>query len=145
MPSIASSDYGDDDDLLTIDSLTATPTTPKPGSDLQVTIKGTTSADITDGAYIDVTVKLGMIKLLRKQFDLFAELRASSTAVGQTTSNMTVAQQKDSIIPAGDFTLTYTTTLPKELPQARFDMVMEFWNADDADITTIKGQLDHRR
>jgi len=144
MTSITLSDNGDFDDLLTIDSLTATPTAPQPGSDLQITIKGTTSADITAGAYIDVTVKLGLIKLLRKQFDLFEELRASSTTVGQATLNMTVAQQKDSVIPAGDFTLTYAITLAKEIPKARFNVTAEFWNTDDADIATIGAQLELR-
>ncbi|WP_455361824.1 ML domain-containing protein [Streptomyces sp. SYSU K21746] len=142
MTSITLRDAGDGEDLLTIDSMTATPTTPAPGKDLQITITGTTSADITDGAYIDVTVKLGLIKLLRKQFDLFAELRASSTTVGQAAVNMTVDQQKDSTIPAGEFTLTYTFALPKEMPRARFDVSAEFWNADDADIATIGCQLD---
>jgi hypothetical protein len=86
-------------------------------------------------------VKLSLIKLLRKQFDLFDELRASAASVAQATLKLTVAQRKGSTIPAGDLTLTYTITLPDKTPRARFSVVAEFWNANDTEITTIECQL----
>lgn len=144
MSSFTVTDNGYGDDVLTITSISAAPSDPKPGrGELQVTVQGTTSQDITDGAYIEVTVKLGLIKLLQKRFDLFAELRADSTTVGSSDGSiLNVAQQKDSVIPAGDFTLTYTLKMPREIPRAKFTISASFWNADDADIATLVGKLD---
>jgi hypothetical protein len=142
MSSFTVTDAGDGDDVLTITSITATPASPSPGGYVQVTIQGTTSEDITDGAYVDVTVKLGVIRILGTKLDLFAALRADSTTVGSTDGSvLTVAQRKDSTIPAGDFTLTYTLTLPSGVPRATFNVSVYLWNADDADIASVLGRL----
>jgi hypothetical protein len=57
-----------------------------------------------DGAYADVTVKLGLIKLLKKEFDLCEEAQ---------NANMTVQCP----VEAGTYTIEQTVELPKEIPK----------------------------
>lgn len=123
------------------------PAAPTAGRDeLKVTVQGTTSQDITDGAYVDLTVKLGLIRIFSNRYDLFQVLREDSTAVGSTDGSVLIVdQRKDSVIPAGNFTLTYTYKLPKETPQAKFSVFVSIWNSDEADIATLRGQLDLAR
>ena len=80
---------GSTSDVVQIESITVSPDPPKPGEDLTVTVKGTAQENIEvrhsamvrfrlltsfqEGAYADVTVKLGLIKLLHKEFDICEE------------------------------------------------------------------------
>jgi len=82
---------GTPDDVIQIESIQVTPDPPQPGKDLTVRVVGVASEIIQassnpsfslrrlltrlmqEGAYADVTVKLGLVKLLRKRFDVCEE------------------------------------------------------------------------
>ena len=49
------------------------PDPPVPGKNLTVTVDADVLETIEDGATADVTVKLGLIKLLQKTFDMCEE------------------------------------------------------------------------
>ncbi|CAE6481108.1 unnamed protein product [Rhizoctonia solani] len=66
-------DCGLPSDGVQIKSIEVSPDPPKPGQDLTVKVIATSNKEITEGAYADVTVKLGLIKLLKKQFDICEE------------------------------------------------------------------------
>jgi hypothetical protein len=81
------------DDIIQIESIKVSPDPPKPGQDLTVTVKGAAidvievmnslfclrrkvvegARQLKEGAYADVTVKLGLIKLVQKRFDVCEE------------------------------------------------------------------------
>ncbi|KAJ7721446.1 hypothetical protein B0H14DRAFT_2642411 [Mycena olivaceomarginata] len=58
-------DCGLDTDVIQLKSFEISPDPPQPGKDLTITVKGHAAERIGDGAYADVTVKLGVIKLIQ--------------------------------------------------------------------------------
>ncbi|GAB7185978.1 hypothetical protein ATKI12_5809 [Kitasatospora sp. Ki12] len=124
-------------DPLQIESITVTPDPPTRGQADVFTIKAAALADIADGAYLHVTVKLGLIKLLTKQFDLFSELRGE----GGLKLSCSTSDGKNPI-PKGDTTLTLTMDLPKETPQAKFGIDVRGYTVDDDDLLALKVKVD---
>lgn len=54
-------------------SLTVKPDPPRPGEPLEITAKADVLEVIDEGAYANVLVKLGLVKLLQKRFDVCEE------------------------------------------------------------------------
>ncbi|CAA7266519.1 unnamed protein product [Cyclocybe aegerita] len=114
-------DCGLDTDPVQIQSIEVFPDPPKPGEDLTVRVKGTTSEPIVDGAYADVVVKLGMVKLLSKTFDVCDEARNANASL-------------QCPVKPGEYTVEHTVALPKEIPKAKFTVdVMGFMNEGEED------------
>ncbi|KAJ7254017.1 ML domain-containing protein [Mycena haematopus] len=90
-----------------IDSIELSPDPPLPGQDLTVTVKAVVTEVIAEGASADVTVKLGLIKLLQKNFDVCEEAR---------NANATVSCP----VEPGPYEVVQTVALPKEIPKAKF-------------------------
>ena len=129
-------------DPLQIETITLTPDPPKVYSDTTLTLKGTVLEAIEDGAYFDVTVKLGLIKLMQKRFDLFEELR------GAKTLGTTWAASPDPAggpIKPGDLELTIAMPLPKEIPQAKFTLNVRGYTASEDDLATLDLKFDFMR
>ncbi|MFE6055599.1 ML domain-containing protein [Kitasatospora sp. NPDC056446] len=137
---MASWDYdnvGSPIDALQINRITVTPDPPTPGQTNVFTINAAAEEAIADGAYLDVTVKLGLIKLLTKRYDLFAELR------GEGTLKLTCATSDGkSPIPKGATTLTLTLDLPKETPRAKFAIDVQGYTVDDNELLALKVKVD---
>ncbi|KAF9240851.1 hypothetical protein BU15DRAFT_61182 [Melanogaster broomeanus] len=85
-------------DAIEVKSLSVSPDPPQAGEDLTVTVSATAFKTIEDGATADVVVKLGLIKLLTKSFDVCEEARE------------------------GDYVVVQTVALPKEIPPAKFNV-----------------------
>lgn len=68
---------GDDSYILKIDDITLTPERPEPGKDLLIEASGTLKETVDVGSVADVIVKIGVVRLLHKQFDLCDELQKS--------------------------------------------------------------------
>ncbi|QRV97507.1 hypothetical protein RhiJN_25526 [Ceratobasidium sp. AG-Ba] len=111
-------DCGLPSDPIQIKSIQVSPDPPQPGKDLTVTVTGAVQETIEEGAYADVVVKLGVIKLLKKTFDLCEEARSANVTV-QCPVN------------PGDYTVTQTVTLPKEIPRAKFAVEVQGFTPDD--------------
>ncbi|KAG9314429.1 hypothetical protein JVU11DRAFT_5226 [Chiua virens] len=97
-------DCGSGSQLIQIKSINVSPDPPKPGQDLTVTVTGTAVDTIQDGAYADVTVKLGIIKLLSKRFDVCDEARNANTTI-------------QCPVEPGTYNVSHTVALPREIPQ----------------------------
>ncbi|MFD4865231.1 ML domain-containing protein [Streptomyces sp. NPDC058412] len=101
-----------------------------------MTIKGTARQKITDGAYMKVTVKLGLIKLLTKDYDLFQLLK------GDTSNGWTLTRAGGTSadpIEEGDVELICAfEPLAKELPPGNFSVDVAAYSADDEDLFSIK-------
>ncbi|KAF8756164.1 Glutamine amidotransferases class-II [Rhizoctonia solani] len=97
-------DCGLPSDGVQIKSIEVSPDPPKPGQDLTVTVIATADQPIEEGAYADVTVKLGLIKLLNKRFDICEEARNANATI-------------QCPVQKGDHTVVQTVALPKEIPR----------------------------
>lgn len=74
-PSIASAVEwcGTNDDIFTLSKLTLDPDPPAKGANLTVRVEGYLKETIVQGAYADVVVKIGVVKLLDTRLDLCAQ------------------------------------------------------------------------
>ena len=117
-------DCGLPTDPIQIDSIALSPDPPKPGKELQVTVKASAIEKIKEGAYADVTVKLGLIKLLQKQFDLCEEARNANASV-------------QCPVEKGDYTVVQKVDLPKEIPKAKFVVNVRAYTVDDDDLACL--------
>ncbi|CAL1695450.1 unnamed protein product [Somion occarium] len=124
------SDCGLDSNPIHIESIEITPDPPKPGEDLTVTVKGVASERVEEGAYADVAVKVGRIKILQKEVDLCEE--AANTSV-------------QCPVEEGEYTVTHTVTLPKEIPQAPFNVEVDGYTVEDEDLVCLRLSIDFRK
>ncbi|WP_406058960.1 ML domain-containing protein [Streptomyces sp. NBC_01077] len=130
-------DAGLPTDALQIQSITITPDPPQPGSPAKMTIKATVQEAIEEGAFYNLTVKLGLIKLLQKQIDLFEELRSGTLTVTPDPAG--------GPIKPGEVELTYALNLPREVPKAKFNLDVAAFNANEEDLATLKFRFDFTR
>jgi len=100
-------DCGLPTDAIEIKSLSVDPDPPKAGHKLTIYASGKVKQLIDEGAYADVVVKLGLIKLLTKRFDICEELR---------TNNATLQCP----VEPGEYDIVQTVDLPREIPKAKF-------------------------
>ncbi|EGN92387.1 hypothetical protein SERLA73DRAFT_191259 [Serpula lacrymans var. lacrymans S7.3] len=111
-------------DLIQIKSIAVSPDPPQPGQDLTVTVVGTAQDVIEEGAYADVVVKLGLVKLLSKTFDICEEARGANASI-------------QCPVDKGDYTVSHTVALPKEIPRAAFKVSVRGYTADDEDMVCL--------
>ncbi|KAF5384131.1 hypothetical protein D9615_003350 [Tricholomella constricta] len=64
---------GDPTDPIQIDHIHVTPDPPQAGKDLTIILVGNATELLKDGAYADVVVRIGAIKLLQREYDLCEE------------------------------------------------------------------------
>ncbi|KAA1468191.1 hypothetical protein DENSPDRAFT_793937 [Dentipellis sp. KUC8613] len=115
---------GLESDVIQIDSIQVSPDPPKPGKNLTVTVTASASERVEEGAYADVTVKLGLIKLLQKSFDLCEEARKANATI-------------QCPIEEGKYTVVQTVELPKEIPQAKFRVSAVGYTVDDDNLFCV--------
>ncbi|KAG8849713.1 Phosphatidylglycerol/phosphatidylinositol transfer protein [Tulasnella sp. 330] len=125
-------DCGLPSDVVLIESLTVSPDPPEPGKNLNVTVSAFVTERIEDGAYADVTVKLGLIKLLHKQFDVCQEAENAD------------AEIKCPVEP-GPHHVVQTVALPKEIPPAKFVVMVRGYTVDDESLMCADIQADFRK
>ncbi|KAJ7487697.1 ML domain-containing protein [Mycena galericulata] len=114
---------------LQIDSIELFPDPPMPGKDLTVTVKGLVTETIEDGASADVTVKLGLIKLLQKQFDVCEEARNANTTISCP-------------VQPGPYEIVQTVALPKEVPKAKFVVLVRGLTVAEQDMLCLDLKID---
>ncbi|KAH0838365.1 hypothetical protein J3R83DRAFT_6645 [Lanmaoa asiatica] len=125
-------DCGSSTDPVQIEWIVVSPDPPKPGEDLTVTVAGTAVETIEEGAYADVVVKLGLIKLLTKRFDVCEEARAANVSI-------------QCPIEKGDYILEHTVALPKEIPQAKFAVNVRGYTTEDNNMLCLDLKVDFMR
>ncbi|CAE6525950.1 unnamed protein product [Rhizoctonia solani] len=116
-------------DGVQIKSIEVTPDPPKPGQDLTVKVIATADKEIEEGAYADVTVKLGLIKLLQKRFDICEEARNANATIQCPVSK-------------GDHEVVQTVALPREIPRAKFMVAVRAYGADEEDLACVNLKVD---
>ncbi|KZV99063.1 hypothetical protein EXIGLDRAFT_641039 [Exidia glandulosa HHB12029] len=112
-------DCGAPEDAVQIQSIEISPDPPKAGENVTIIATGLVQQQLNPGAYADVTVKVGLIKLLQKRFDICEEAE---------TANATVQCPVD----PDTYTIVQTVELPKEVPPAKFVInVRGYTDAED--------------
>ncbi|KAH7106984.1 ML domain-containing protein [Auriculariales sp. MPI-PUGE-AT-0066] len=117
-------DCGAPTDAVLLKSVEISPDPPKPGEPVTVTVTGTVQERLNDGAWADVTVKVGLIKLLQKRFDVCEEA---------SNSNATIQCPVD----PDTYTIVQTVELPKEIPPAKFSVAVRGFTAEEEDMLCI--------
>ncbi|EEB89851.1 hypothetical protein MPER_12009 [Moniliophthora perniciosa FA553] len=120
------------------DSDQAKPDPPRPGEKLSVTVDATVIKTIEDGAYAKVVVKLGLIKLLNKEFDVCKEAYAAFPSLSHSFALTCAPALSDVMqmllcnapVDPGDYTVTQTVDLPKEIPKAEYRVEGRGLNVD---------------
>ncbi|KAG1864120.1 ML domain-containing protein [Suillus subalutaceus] len=123
------SDCGSPTDVIQLKSISLSPDPPKPGQDLTVTVVGTAHERVEVGAYADVVVKLGLIRLLSKRFDVCEEARNANATI-------------QCPVEQGDYTVVETVALPKEIPQAKFTVAVTGHTVDEEDLLCLDLRID---
>ncbi|KAJ3559763.1 hypothetical protein NM688_g134 [Phlebia brevispora] len=124
-------DCGNPTDPVEIKSIEISPDPPKPGEDLTVTVIGEAKERIEEGAYADVTVKVGVIKILQKEFDLCEEARNAHADISCP-------------VEKGTHKVVHTVTLPKEIPKAPFVVNVRGYTDLDDDMVCLDLNIDFR-
>ncbi|CAE6454039.1 unnamed protein product [Rhizoctonia solani] len=125
-------DCGLPTDAVQVQSIKLSPDPPQIGKDLTITARGVVTRKIEDGAYADVTVKLGLVKLLHKQFDICEEAR---------NNNVTVQCP----VEPGEYEVVQTVQLPRETPRAKFIIDVKGFTSEEAldpDLACLQLKVD---
>ncbi|EIM81574.1 uncharacterized protein STEHIDRAFT_66199 [Stereum hirsutum FP-91666 SS1] len=111
-------------DPVQIRSIAVAPDPPKPGENMTVSVQATAQEDVAEGAYANVEVKLGLIRILQKEFNLCEEARKA---------NMTVQCP----VEKGDRILEKTVKLPDFIPPGPIKINVNGYTTDDEPLLCI--------
>lgn len=120
-------DRGSPEDVFQIDSIVVAPDPPEPGKDLLIRVSGQLREVPDAETYVEVTVKLGLIKILQKRW-LLSELLAEWGASVPTKT--------------GQFTLELSQKLAKEIPRAKFTIRLDAYTGADEDAFCLEFKAD---
>ncbi|KAF2167398.1 hypothetical protein M409DRAFT_22209 [Zasmidium cellare ATCC 36951] len=122
-------DLGLPEDILQISKLTIDPDALETGTNYTITHTGTLSADLEEGATVDLTIKLGLIKLLATTIDLCDnEYLKLECPVAKGEVSWT----------------TESAMLPREVPKAKFKIQAVGLTAEDEDLFSVEAEVDFR-
>ncbi|KAJ3568801.1 hypothetical protein NP233_g5481 [Leucocoprinus birnbaumii] len=117
--------------IVKIHSIEVSPDPPAPGKDLTVKVNAEASDTIEEGAYAEVTVKLGIIKLLNKEFDLCEEARNANASV-------------QCPVAPGPYKVQQTVALPNEIPRAKYTVRVDAYSVNDDPLFCLDLEADFR-
>ncbi|QPG77003.1 Phosphatidylglycerol/phosphatidylinositol transfer protein [Brettanomyces nanus] len=113
--------------LLTLSSVRMDPVPPERGQNLTISAVGTLSKLVESGAYVDVDVSYGYIKIIHQTYDLCDEL-----------------PQVDMTCPLkrGYYKIEKEVEIPKEVPPGKYLVVARAYTKDDELITCLTGEAE---
>ncbi|CCX31150.1 ML domain-containing protein [Pyronema domesticum] len=109
-------------DLAVIESVNLLPNPPVPGATLKIDATGLLKETIAEGAMVDITVKYGLITLIRETLDLCENS-------GQVDLKCPVE--------AGKLILTKSVDIPKQIPPGQYTVTANAYTADGVPITCL--------
>ncbi|KAL8761343.1 MAG: hypothetical protein Q9184_002537 [Pyrenodesmia sp. 2 TL-2023] len=112
-------------DILTIDNVDLDPKSPEKGKDLVIKARGNFTAKVEKGAYIDLSVKYGVITLIKTEADLCEQMK-----------------EVDEKCPLeGAKAFTKKVSLPKQIPPGTYAVLADVYTEDDNRITCLKAMV----
>jgi len=118
------------DDLVQIEKVDLEPNPPSPGKELIIKATGTVKEDIEEGAYIELQVKYGLIRLIKTRADLCEQV-----------------QNVDMECPInkGKLEITKTVELPREIPPGKYTVFADVYTKEDLQITCLTATVNFAR
>ncbi|KAI9845280.1 MAG: Phosphatidylglycerol/phosphatidylinositol transfer protein [Thelocarpon superellum] len=115
-----------DDDILVIEHVNLSPNPPVPGQNLSIEAAGIFKKDVEEGAYVNLQVKYGLIRLVNTKADLCSQV-----------------EQVDLKCPIkkGETLLTKTVEIPKEVPPGKYTVLADVYTVDDEKITCLTAEV----
>ncbi|GAA5849302.1 hypothetical protein JCM8547_006508 [Rhodosporidiobolus lusitaniae] len=117
-------DCGEPGDAIEMESIKVSPDPPRPGHNLTIEAAGKVNTLVDEGTYADITVKLGLIKLLTKRFDVCEELDKAD------------AELQCPIKP-NSYKITQTVALPAEIPRAKFQVSARVFTQEETPAACV--------
>ncbi|KAM5348338.1 hypothetical protein ACJ41O_008162 [Fusarium nematophilum] len=117
-------------DLIQIDSVDLLPNPPQAGQELVIKAKGTVKQKIEEGAYVLLTVKYGLIRLISTKADLCEQI-----------GNVDL----ECPVEAGDLEITKTVDLPAEIPPGKYTVLADVFTVEDVQITCLTAAVTFSR
>lgn len=115
--------------LLDIYTVVLTPNPPRRGNNLTIVANGEVLHSIEEGAYVDVEVRLGYIKLLTQTFDL-CDVMEENDVEGLTCP-----------IQPGVYDISKIVQIPNEVPPGKYTVLARAYTVDDELLTCITGEI----
>lgn len=112
-----------------IHEINLVPNPPARGKNLTIKGSGRALKEVKSGAYVDIELRLGLIKLLTKRFDL-CELIDQKHVDGLECP-----------IGVGEHTMYKDIKLPIEIPPGSYNVVARAFNADGTLLSCLTGDL----
>ncbi|KAF8901778.1 ML domain-containing protein [Mucidula mucida] len=119
-------DCGRPTDPIQLESIAVSPDPPKAGEDLTVTVRALVTEAVEEGAYAEVIVKLGRVKILTTTFDICEEARY----------DVSCPMRK------GPHIVVHTVALPNDIPRAKFTVDINAYTVDDDDLMCLNLEAD---
>ncbi|KAI0014335.1 ML domain-containing protein [Xylariaceae sp. FL0662B] len=113
-------------DIVKIESVDLLPNPPESGAELVIRATGTVFETISDGAYVNLVVKYGLIRLLATKADLCEQIQ-----------NVDL----ECPIEKGVLSITKSVDIPKEVPPGTYNVYAEVINADETPITCLQATV----
>ncbi|OIW32248.1 ML domain-containing protein [Coniochaeta ligniaria NRRL 30616] len=115
-----------DDDIIRIESVDLSPNPPEAGTELVIKAVGTVYETIEDGAYVNLQVKYGLIRLVNTKADLCEQIK-----------NVDL----ECPIEKGIISITKSVDLPKEIPPGKYTVNADVFTKDGKHITCLTAQV----
>ncbi|CAM1511263.1 Fc.00g087760.m01.CDS01 [Cosmosporella sp. VM-42] len=110
------------EDLVVIESVDLLPNPPKAGEELIIKASGIVKEDIEQDAYVLLTVKYGLIRLISTKADLCEQ-------IGQVDLECPIKK--------GRLEITKSVDLPNEIPPGKYTVFADVYTKDDVQITCL--------
>lgn len=113
--------------LLLLTKVVISPNPPQKGANLTFTAEGILADDIQEGAYVEVDVRYGFIRLIHQTFDLCEEITKVDL---------------ECPIKKGKQVITKEVEIPNEVPGGRYIVNAKAYTAEDIFITCLSATVD---
>lgn len=113
--------------ILDLQRVIIDPSTPERGQNLTITATGFLAQDIEEGAYVDVDVRYGFIRLIHQTFNLCEE-----------SKNLDI----ECPIEKGEQIITKEVAIPAEVPPGKYVATIRAYTKSDKLITCLIGTVE---
>ncbi|KAH9824494.1 phosphatidylglycerol/phosphatidylinositol transfer protein-like [Teratosphaeria destructans] len=119
------------DDILDLKSVDLDPNPPKAGNTLKIAATGQLSKDVEEGAKIHLTIKYGLITIIRQEVDLCEN-------AGKL--DIECPLEKDEEVK-----LTKEVDLPSQIPPGKYTVVADVYTKSEEKVTCLTATVEFKR